>query len=183
MRSGSSVVMEQNVHEQAEIEKIAEEVGAEQTLDTVVTPGNDGDKRTVGCRLSDKSLKDYFSCMNDDESEHLPESRWPENGPLCGAGAWSCAINARGEVYPCVGFPKAVGSLKRDSFRTIWDNSEFLKTLRELSLSDLGECVPCGLKPYCFRCTALAWLEDGNIGSCSQEACRQAKNLVEVAGE
>jgi len=178
--SMNTVVMEQNVNEQAEIKKIAEEVGAEQTLDPVVTPRNDGDKGTVGCRLSDKSLKYYFSCITDNEYERLQVYTWQVSGPLCGAGIWGCAINARGEVYPCVGFPKAVGSLRRDSFRTIWDNSKFLRTLRKLSLSDLGECVECELKPFCFRCTALAWIEDGRIGGRSQEACRQARNLVEV---
>ncbi|MFC1529318.1 radical SAM protein [Gemmatimonadota bacterium] len=178
----NTVVMRQNVHDQAGIGKIAGEVGAEQTLDSVVAPGNDGDTGTFGCRLSDTSLKEFYSCINDNDQEHLLDSRWRTDGPLCGAGIWNCAINARGEVYPCVGFPRAVGSLRQESFRAIWDNSGFLDELRQLSLSDLNECVECELKPYCFRCTALAWIEDGSIGGPSQEACRQARNLMEAGG-
>ena len=92
------MVMAQNVHEQTEMGKIAEAVGADRTSDPVVTPGNDGGTGALVCRLSDRGLKDYYSLLRDSEREQLEDARWQAGELLCGAGIWNCAINARGEV-------------------------------------------------------------------------------------
>ena len=176
----NTMVLEQNFKEQVEIKKLAKELGVEQTLDSVVTLKNDGSKKPVKCRLSDKNLRNYFSWLNKEDSERFEAYKWGLGEPLCGASIVGCAINPKGEVLPCTGFPKIVGSLKETSFKEIWDNSEFLKKLRSLNVSDLKECSQCELQTYCFRCPAVAWLEDGDVCGPSQEACRQAKKLKEV---
>lgn len=176
----NTMVLEQNFKEQAEIKELARELGVEQTLDSVVTLKNDGSKKPVKCRLSDKNLGNYFSWLNKEESKRFEAYKWQLGDPLCGAGIVGCTINPKGEVLPCTGFPKTAGSLKENSFKEIWNNSEFLKKLRNLNVSDLKECSECELQPYCFRCPAIAWLEDGDVCGPSQEACRQAKKLKEV---
>ena len=87
---------------------------------------------------------------------------------LCGAGRSVCAIRSDGAVTPCSGFwDLTAGSLKKKTFKDIWENSNVLKEFRSLdkhSLDSIPECKACEYKYFCTgNCRASAYYYSGSI--------------------
>lgn len=74
----------------------------------------------------------------------------------CVAGQLICLINVDGDIMPCSYFPLSAGSLKRQSFKEIWENSKILKDLRDFS-SYKGRCRICEYINICGGCRARAY--------------------------
>jgi radical SAM protein with 4Fe4S-binding SPASM domain len=73
----------------------------------------------------------------------------------CGAGRTYCAIQPDGKVTPCVFIPVVVGDLRKEDFKSIWDNSPLLESLRDRG--DLtGYCGECEYRASCGGCRARA---------------------------
>ncbi len=70
----------------------------------------------------------------------------------CSAGISNLYIASDGLVYPCLGlaFPEfVIGDIKKESIINIWNNSNLLKRLRNLSVDDFEKCKKCKFKTYC----------------------------------
>ncbi len=83
----------------------------------------------------------------------------------CGAGRCYCALQANGDVTPCVNIPGLkVGNLRDDSLENIW-NCTLFDILS--NRNDRGNhCVACRERAYCGGCRAraLAYLGDIRAG-------------------
>lgn len=74
----------------------------------------------------------------------------------CGAGRVYCCIEPNGDVWPCVFMPIKVGSIRENSFKEIWLNSNILNKLRDRS--KLKEhCGVCDFRNVCGGCRARAY--------------------------
>ncbi len=74
----------------------------------------------------------------------------------CLAGTGVCFVSHRGEVFPCGYLPVQAGDLRRQSFRTIWENSPLFAELRDVGLLR-GKCGLCEFKTICGGCRARAF--------------------------
>lgn len=74
----------------------------------------------------------------------------------CGAGRCYAAIEAEGEVQPCVFFPLVVGSVREAKFSEIWDTSSVFWDLRDREKLK-GGCGRCEYKYVCGGCRARAY--------------------------
>ena len=71
----------------------------------------------------------------------------------CGAASTSCAITATGNVIPCEGFPTFVGgNIREQDLLDIWENSESLKTIRDLSKVSMDQIPYCKDCKYIYLC-------------------------------
>ncbi|MEK6777714.1 MAG: radical SAM protein, partial [bacterium] len=80
----------------------------------------------------------------------------------CVAGMTICFISYRGEVQPCGFLPLPVGSIRKTSFKTIWQKAPLLTQLRDMDQL-AGKCGECGYKDICGGCRARAYAATGDF--------------------
>lgn len=74
----------------------------------------------------------------------------------CIAGQLISLIDVDENVLPCSYFPKAAGSMREQSFKDIWENSELFKELRDFK-KYRGKCGSCEYLRICGGCRARAY--------------------------
>lgn len=79
----------------------------------------------------------------------------------CLAGTGVCFVSHRGEVFPCGYLPVEAGSVRREPFGDIWQNSALFNELRNPDLLE-GKCGVCQFKSLCSGCRARAYGITGN---------------------
>ncbi|MCH8134928.1 MAG: SPASM domain-containing protein, partial [Proteobacteria bacterium] len=84
-----------------------------------------------------------------------------QDGDGCIAGTHYCRITPEGAVTACPYIPDEVGSIRRDSFRTLWANSPALQALREPKLR--GACGACEYRKLCGGCRARPLALGGDL--------------------
>lgn len=95
-------------------------------------------------------------------SVRLPvEHAYHEMTKGCLAGQGVCFISYKGEVFGCGYLPLAAGDLRKQDFKTIWNESELFKTLRDESKLK-GRCGICEFKKVCSGCRARAYAATGD---------------------
>jgi heme b synthase len=74
----------------------------------------------------------------------------------CIAGQLICLIDVDGNVLPCSYFPKPAGNIREQSFKTIWEESELFRELRDFKKYK-GKCGSCEYINVCGGCRARAY--------------------------
>jgi radical SAM protein with 4Fe4S-binding SPASM domain len=84
------------------------------------------------------------------------------NKPVCGVGIDSICLTGDGNLYPCAGFQGYVlGNIYEAPLRSIWDGSEQLKYLREITNACFPICTKCDARDYCALCLVRTFNESG----------------------
>lgn len=104
--------------------------------------------------------------------------------PLCGAGINDCCITQNGDVYPCAGWQSmVVGNVYRQSLKDIWENSEKLKMIRQITQGDFPQCLDCEARNFCSMCLVRNYNEsNGDMFKINKHFCDVAfvnKKVVE----
>ena len=177
-----TTVVKQNFSELEDIDRIAARFRCQQVKVPVVSARNSGDKAPCDYRIDDFQMKNFYSDIfkRNPKQRKDYESYAGEEMVTCRAARTGFSISPVGEIYPCVGLPVPVGSLRQNSFSQIWNTSDFIRQIREVKLDDLAQCSKCDLLPICMRCMGMAYIEDGGILAPSKEACRIANIVKEV---
>ena len=175
----ANVLMTKNTEDHHGVRSLAEELGAEYTLDPTVTPMMDGNRSTVALNAGNAALRQLFrdeTYVANPEELCAPPTPPDESqmGSLpCSAGHTACYVSPYGEFYPCVQFPLSCGNVRQQRFIEIWRNSEQLKEVRSIRLRDLSSCSQCVHGSSCTRCPGLAFLE-GNMRGPSTADCEKS---------
>jgi radical SAM protein with 4Fe4S-binding SPASM domain len=175
----ANVLMTHNMDDYRGAEALADELGAEYTVDPTVTPMMNGDRTNLGLNLEDSGLRDIFrdeSLVGNVEefcAPPLPVDDDAMNSLPCSAGHTACYVSPYGEFYPCVQFPLSCGNVRQQSFIDIWRHSEQLKEVRSIRLRDLSSCSQCAHGGSCTRCPGLAFME-GNMRGPSIQDCEKS---------
>lgn len=103
---------------------------------------------------------------------------------VCQAGRSVAGVTADGLVYPCVLWPRSVGSLRERSLHDIWhaDPDPFLAALRAHTDAALEECQACTVRDHCRRCPGMAWQETGDITAAGPGFCQAAHQRAQTLG-
>jgi radical SAM protein with 4Fe4S-binding SPASM domain len=86
---------------------------------------------------------------------------YAEWSSACLAGRRYLRITPEGRVTPCPYIPEAVGDLRRERLRDIWDSSVTLRRLR--SELPRGKCGDCDYRFSCGGCRARAAVASGDL--------------------
>jgi len=175
----ANVLMTENLQDYHGARALAQELGADYTLDPTITPMMDGDREVLNLGAGESALRRLFRdetfvgdvdefcalppASNEDSLDTLP----------CSAGHTACYVSPYGEFYPCVQFPLSCGNVRQQRFIDIWRNSEQLKEVRSIRLRDLSSCSQCAHGGTCTRCPGLAFLE-GNMRGPSTADCEKS---------
>lgn len=79
----------------------------------------------------------------------------------CLAGSAVCFVSHKGEVYPCGYLPVSAGNVKDTSFKTIWEEAEVFRILRDEDNLE-GKCGCCEYRRVCMGCRARAYAYTGS---------------------
>ena len=79
----------------------------------------------------------------------------------CLAGRSYMRIDPEGNVTPCPYMPVIVGNIRESSLSEIWNESTYLRLLREGTYK--GRCGSCEYTEICGGCRARAFVENGDM--------------------
>lgn len=104
--------------------------------------------------------------------------------PVCGVGYDNCCITANGDVYPCAGWQDYIlGNVYKESLKDIWETSEKIIKLREITEASFPQCLECEARDYCARCLVRNYNEsNGDMFAVNHHFCKVAfenKRIVE----
>lgn len=95
----------------------------------------------------------------------------------CGAGVASCAVDAYGNLQPCLlaRHPETVYDLSRGSLKDALER--FFPALRRRKATHpifLETCARCPLRGFCEQCPGNAWMESGTLDTPAAYFCEAA---------
>lgn len=117
-------------------------------------------------RQRDANRREYMSQksennLNSDELSGKSQQPFHEMTKGCLAGQGVCFVSYKGEVFGCGYLPVKAGDLRQQDFKTIWDESELFKALRDDTKLQ-GKCGICEFKKVCGGCRARAYAAKGD---------------------
>jgi MoaA/NifB/PqqE/SkfB family radical SAM enzyme len=126
---------------EAEIEgmfALADALGVVLQMDPEVTPRDDGDRSPLTIMASREGLLRLFETQaarsgGASVARAADRETVPVGAKHCGAGSSTVTVDPYGNVYPCVQWRHAVGSLHEASLREIWETSKELDAVRRVS--------------------------------------------------
>jgi len=175
----ANVLMRANFEDGEGVRLLAAELGAHYTVDPTVTPMMDGNTSVLRHRIPAGSLRTVFhdpNLVEDVESFCAPPAPVDDDireGLPCSAGHTACYISPYGDLYPCVQFPFRCGSVRRERFLDLWQNSPQLAEVRSIRGKDLTTCSSCSHLGTCTRCPGLAYME-GDMRGPSSADCEKS---------
>lgn len=175
----ANVLMNQNLEDYSKVRALAAELGVECTLDPTVTPMMDGNRSTLGLGVDRDALRQVFrdpALVGEVEEFCGVPARSDEtalDATPCSAGHTACYVSPYGEVFPCVQFPLATGSVRQQRFIDIWRHSERMREVRSIRVKHLTTCTQCSHVSNCTRCPGLAFME-GNMRGPSSQDCEKS---------
>jgi radical SAM protein with 4Fe4S-binding SPASM domain len=175
----ANVLMKGNAQDSEEVHILAEQIGAQYTLDPTITPMLSGDTSVLDLRLPSNELNELFhksKLVGDVQAFCAPPPAVDEDvldGYPCSAGHTACYISPYGDLFPCVQFPLTCGNLRHQSFSEIWKDSPQLKEVRSIRARHLTTCSSCGHLGSCTRCPGLAFME-GDMRGPSSADCEKS---------
>ena len=175
----ANVLMRQNLADYAGVKALAQELGAQWTIDPTITPMMDGDRSILGLGIGGEELNQVF--RNGDLVGNVEEFCAPpkpvDEGDLggmpCSASHTFCYISPYGDVFPCVQFPLPTGNVRKQKFLEIWRHSKQMNDVRSIRGRDLPVCSTCSHLGSCTRCPGLAYME-GNMRGPSSLDCEKS---------
>lgn len=92
--------------------------------------------------------------------------KWEPQPPLVGDRClrhqFSCLVNAKGDVMPCVGVTIPVGNIRERPLAEILRDSEVIGDLRHYTRTIHGPCASCGKAESCYGCRGAAYQMTGD---------------------
>jgi len=171
-----ATIMRPNWHELGAMAALAKDLGVRFSASVSVAPRVDGDRSPQQLALSEAEIARLTPAMID--GGLIPGEEHGPGGLLtCNAGTSVAGISPQGDVFPCILFRRAVGTIRERTLQDIWHDhpDPFLDELRRVKPEAVAECFTCELRPHCRRCPGVAYLETGGLGLPSASACATAR--------
>ncbi|MDD5528672.1 MAG: radical SAM protein [bacterium] len=92
------------------------------------------------------------------------------NSANCYSGAYSFAIDAKGNVFPCATLRYGSQNIRNKSIDEIWGSDE-IRMHHNIKVDDLKTCNICSIKNYCKMCPGAALLANGNLYTPDEYQC------------
>jgi radical SAM protein with 4Fe4S-binding SPASM domain len=118
-----------------------------------------------GLHIDSARMKDFFTQIAKIDREKYGFS-WTPQPPLVGGQClrhqFSCLVNSRGYVQPCVGITIPVGNVREKALKDIIGESEIIRDLRNYRLKMKGPCSECSKLEECYGCRGAAYQTTGD---------------------
>lgn len=162
-------------------------------IDYMIIAQSNFGKENLNARLSLEETEQVINDMinNDtkgaqfgDNTTSLKNRNGIADFPICSAATHTLCISSNGSVSPCVNLSGMIaGNLNNNTLQEIWNNSETLKSIRNVRQKDFSKCFMCEAKQYCRMCMGQNYNESGgDIFYINEQFCEVAfltKRLIE----
>lgn len=157
----NSLLSKQNITGIFALEDWALEKDLALKVDPMITPKLNGDMEPTKYRASEEQLRWYYQ-------EKI--KKWPNGKPrasgetaenyTCNAGKGKCAINAYGDLFPCIEIRDSLGNLLQKPFAELW-HGEKVKPWRDMKWKDV-KSADQDMISFCDHCPGMAKNETGD---------------------
>lgn len=130
-------------------------------VDPMITPKLNGNLEPTKYRASMDQLRTYYR-------EKI--RRWPMGKPkasgetledyACNAGKGKCAVNAYGDLFPCIEIRDSLGNLLEKPFHELW-HGEKVQPWRQLRWNQIKDATQ-EMASFCEHCPGMAKNETGD---------------------
>jgi radical SAM protein with 4Fe4S-binding SPASM domain len=164
----STVICRQNIEELPALWCWMREIGIEPYFE-MITPQGRAIENGATLSPSVEDLHRLFELIQKLDAEKFGrvwEAQPPLVGNTCLRHSFSCLINAKGDVMPCVGVQIPVGNIRKQPLAKILEDSEVIEDLRNHKMTIQGACGQCDKAASCYGCRGAAYQMTGNyLGS------------------
>jgi AdoMet-dependent heme synthase len=175
------LLTKENIEEIFELEDWALEKDLSLKVDPMITPKLNGNLEPTKYRASAQQLRSYYQ-------EKI--RRWPNGKPkvsgesledyTCNAGKGKCAVNAYGDLFPCIEIRDSLGNLLEKSFQELW-HGEKVQPWRQMRWKQVKD-VDQDTVSFCDHCPGMAKNETGDPlqTTCFSKQVAQIKKELSV---
>jgi len=159
----STVICEPNLEELPDLWRSLRRRGIEPYFEMITPQGraNESDWLFVSSERQ-RELFEELSRIDREEFGRRWEPQPPLAGNRCLRHQFSCLVNSRGIVMPCVGVTIPLGSVREEPLRDILDKSEVMENLRDFPNRIKSPCSACGKVRVCYGCRGAAYQLTGD---------------------
>jgi len=148
----------------------------------MITP--QGNARENGLlEVESLEVKELFERISKIDSEKYGYN-WKPQPPLVGGQClrhqFSCAVNAFGDVLPCIGVTIPVGNIREARLANILKDSEVIEGLRNYKKTIKGPCSKCESRDECYGCRGAAYQMTGDYLSSDPTCWKNADRQEEI---
>jgi MoaA/NifB/PqqE/SkfB family radical SAM enzyme len=167
----NSTLTRWNENELQEMFALAATLGIALQVDPEVKPRDNGDLSPLSLAPTAEGVSktNAFFKARSERLEHFSTVPSHADAPVdsrdkhCGAGASNLAIDPYGNVLPCVQWRRPIGNLHEASIRELWNGSQTLAAVRDITVSVRNEVAQKASVTGAFAfCPGLAELQTGN---------------------
>lgn len=154
----STVICRQNIHELADMWVWLRDQNLTPYFEMITPQGNA--KRNEVLDVDVQQVRDLFHAISRIDRERYGYT-WEPQPPLvageCRRHQFSCAVNSRGDVQPCVGVTIPIGNVRKKKLAEIIRESEVVEDLRNHKKTIKGPCAACERSDECYGCRGAAY--------------------------
>lgn len=162
-----------NAGDHPSLRRLAQRLGASIVFDPQISPAADGGCGPTRCRGEDQALVSFFAEPASPSNDPRRATPIESDRSPCGMARSIVAVSSQGDVLPCPLLRMSAGNLREASLAGVW-RAPPMERLRARRFGDLAVCGTCPRSGYCGRCSAVAFLEDGDLDGPSSRACHVA---------
>lgn len=130
----------------------------------MVTPQGNA-SRNEWLNVDSRKIYDIFSRIAEIDCRDYNHD-WSPQPPLIGNKClrhqFSCLVNSKGYVMPCVGVNIPVGNIREQKLKNIIRDSEVIQNLRDYQCTVKGPCGVCEKADTCYGCRGAAYQMTGD---------------------
>lgn len=162
MLCASSVISSENIDEIVDMWIKMREFGVTPYFEIMTPQGRLLDNRKL--EVDPMELKRVFSeiCEYDRRHGYEWEAQPPLVGSKCLRHKYSALVNARGDVFPCVGIDRKIGNILERPLRLILSESIMIQDLKNHREMIKGPCRTCERSATCYGCRGAAYQLTGD---------------------
>lgn len=193
-----AIQMAHTIQGYANLDELAQSLGARTTVEVNMSAGNDGAQGPVALAVANESelvamaVTPGSPIFVGDASNNFGERKRSSGEIFCSAGQSMLSVTSDGNIYPCVALPLKVGNIAQQDVRDIWNLSTVgrrqgqraesetktsldpLSKWQEIRVGDYDECGTHERCGWCNKCPGMSINETGNVLSASSVQCRIA---------
>ncbi|HJO93642.1 MAG TPA: radical SAM protein [Victivallales bacterium] len=159
----STVICKQNIEEITELWTWLRNQNIEPYFEIITPQGNA--KENQWLEVTPEQTEKVFNEIAKIDSGQF-NKKWKIQPPLVGSNClrllYSCLIDNKGFVKPCVGISESAGNIRENSLSNIIKSSEIIQYLRDYRKRIKGPCSKCDKAEECYGCRGAAFQQTGD---------------------
>ncbi len=183
-------VMELNKDSMGDLFAYASKMGFRMLCDWTIIAKENLSQDNLSLRVKDLNIyKDILNLKLKYDKNYKNEMKQILNYPLkdgncylCNAGFLGLQVETNLNVHACPGWNIALGNLRKNTLKEIWESSNLLNKIRNTRLAEFHKCVSCKNRNICHICMAQAYNENGKF-EMPEYVCKMYDVIKESAEE